>query len=444
MAGLLDFLNTDEGRLGLGLLSAAGPSMQPIGIGQRLQNGLGYARAQKEQDVLDQIRLGQLAQMTQQGELGKLKLAQEQQQAADKDFYRQAAQDAWSLPKSAATNAINNAVAGGAQAGPTLQAAQALETAQPTHAGFDYAKYANAVAQRDPMQAFDIQQKIQKQNIKLASGEAMFDTAGKKLFENLKDEAPTAIKEYNLSVKQGYPGTFTQWSLEQKRAGSPSTTVSIAGPENQYNKDVGSGLAKSALDVVNSAQGAAETVRNAGLIRNALNSGAITGTGAGARYAVNKALATAGLVGQGGAASTEALMSGLGNVTLSQVKSSGLGAGNGFTDKDREFLESAKSGRIEMTKENILRVADLSERVARYSHAQGSAILKRWGADPALRAVAQDTQIQSLPESGAQQPIVAQKVVTLSDIAATAKASGKTTADVTAALRSKGYTIQGQ
>lgn len=41
-------------------------------------------------------------------------------------------------------------------------------------------------------------------------------------------------------------------------------------------------------------------------------------------------------------------------------------------------------------------------------------------------------------------PAPAGKAVTLSDIAATAKASGRTTAEVTAALRAKGYTIGGQ
>lgn len=40
MPGLLDFLNTDDGRLGVALLSAAGPSMRPMGFGQRLQGAM--------------------------------------------------------------------------------------------------------------------------------------------------------------------------------------------------------------------------------------------------------------------------------------------------------------------------------------------------------------------------------------------------------------------
>jgi hypothetical protein len=40
MAGLLDFLSTPEGRLGLGLLSAAGPQATPMSFGQRVQQGM--------------------------------------------------------------------------------------------------------------------------------------------------------------------------------------------------------------------------------------------------------------------------------------------------------------------------------------------------------------------------------------------------------------------
>jgi hypothetical protein len=56
MAGLLDFLNTDDGRLGLSLLAAAGPSMQPTSFGDRLQGALGsfdgYKQGQMKTSLL--------------------------------------------------------------------------------------------------------------------------------------------------------------------------------------------------------------------------------------------------------------------------------------------------------------------------------------------------------------------------------------------------------
>ncbi len=186
-------------------------------------------------------------------------------------------------------------------------------------------------------------------------------------------------------------------ALAKSGASNMNTTVSMAGPENEYNKTVGKGLADTGLALVDAAKGAPEIVRNAQMIRAALDKGAITGTGANARLAVQKALETSGIVGPGKAADTQALMAGLGKLTLSGIKTSGLGGGNGFTDKDRTFLQSAISGEIDSTPENLRRVADLSERVATATHAKGQKVLQRWGSNPSLGAVAQDSVIDPLP-----------------------------------------------
>lgn len=47
MAGLLDFLDTDQGRVGLGLLAAAGPTMQPMSFGQRLAGAMQGLREER-------------------------------------------------------------------------------------------------------------------------------------------------------------------------------------------------------------------------------------------------------------------------------------------------------------------------------------------------------------------------------------------------------------
>lgn len=48
MPGLLDFLQSEDAQLGLGLLGAAGPRSDGAGFGQRLQEGMGYVQAQKD------------------------------------------------------------------------------------------------------------------------------------------------------------------------------------------------------------------------------------------------------------------------------------------------------------------------------------------------------------------------------------------------------------
>lgn len=191
--------------------------------------------------------------------------------------------------------------------------------------------------------------------------------------------------------------------IARSGAANVNNTVSVAGPENQYNKDIGSGLAKEGLAQLDLAKQAPETIRNAQMIKRALPN-AITGTGADARLAMQKALETAGLVGAGKAADTQALIAGLGKLTMAGIKTSGLGAGQGFTNTDREFLSSAISGTIDSTPENLRRVADLSERVARANYQKGTVVLNRWKTDPALKGVAQDTVLDQIPDDFSASP----------------------------------------
>jgi len=87
--GLLDFdlskaLNSDRGRLGLGLLAAAGPSNQ--GFGQRLQSALGYVQGQQDRDRMQKEREQaaamqqmQMQEIQSQAELRKAQAAREAQ-----------------------------------------------------------------------------------------------------------------------------------------------------------------------------------------------------------------------------------------------------------------------------------------------------------------------------------------------------------------------------
>ena len=232
------------------------------------------------------------------------------------------------------------------------------------------------------------------------NGQMMGELTGKKVGDIVPKQfdQPSAVTEYEYAKKQGYAGNLQQFIIDQKRAGAANMSVSVAGPENKFNQDVGAGLAKDALAAVDAAKAAPELVSNARSIKAAIDKGAITGTGANARLALQKAMETAGMVGPGRAASTQELMSGLSKLTLGGIKSSGLGGGNGFTDKDREFLNSAIGGQITDTPENLRRVADLSERVAMATHAKGSQVLSRWSQNPALKNVSQDMTIDPLPQ----------------------------------------------
>ena len=65
MGGLLDFLNTDQGRMGLGLLAAAGPRTDGAGFGQRLQEGMGSFDAYKRDALKQQMLEAQMKELQQ-------------------------------------------------------------------------------------------------------------------------------------------------------------------------------------------------------------------------------------------------------------------------------------------------------------------------------------------------------------------------------------------
>ena len=211
-----------------------------------------------------------------------------------------------------------------------------------------------------------------------------------------QEEKSQAVKNYEYARNQGYKGSFEEFEKSLRKSGASNISMNMAGT-NEYMKKIGGSLAEANMATVEAAQVAPQQIQTAQAIRSALQKGAITGTGADMRLSLQRAMETAGLVGEGRAASTEELVSTLSNVTLTGIKSSGLGAGNGFTNSDRDFLESAKSGKISNTPQNLQRVADLLERQARASHQQGTRILQRWQTDPSYQGFAQDFQIQPLP-----------------------------------------------
>jgi len=59
---------------------------------------------------------------------------------------------------------------------------------------------------------------------------------------------------------------------------------------------------------------------------------------------------------------TEMLMADMAKTTLQNIKSSGLGAGQGFSNADRDFLEKASAGKITLNAGTIKYIADLNER----------------------------------------------------------------------------------
>jgi hypothetical protein len=70
MAGLLDFLNSDDARLGIGLLAAGGPTTDPnqTGFGQRLNLAMAQADERKKAELQRQVAASQMMENTSQAQ----------------------------------------------------------------------------------------------------------------------------------------------------------------------------------------------------------------------------------------------------------------------------------------------------------------------------------------------------------------------------------------
>lgn len=136
-----------------------------------------------------------------------------------------------------------------------------------------------------------------------------------------------------------------QGSLD--RAGAESF---IKGTAERYIKDVRP-KAENAIGEIN----------NIHQIRQLLDAGAITGTGADARLFTAKLGELVGLPSEQ-AANTQVLQSALAARVLAGMGGS-LGAG--FSNADRDFVERAKGGQITMTEPALRRLIDIGERQSR-------------------------------------------------------------------------------
>ena len=190
----------------------------------------------------------------------------------------------------------------------------------------------------------------------------------KSLEQRVKDKLPpTAVQEFEYAKKNGYKGTFENFKTLQ----APRTTVNVpvnVSTEKKYGERFGGLIADADAAKLSAAEGAPAAAANADRITDLIASGkVITGTGANARLQIAKALNLAGGNDSDKIRNTEVLISSLAETTLGAIKSSNLGAGQGFTNADRDFLEKAKAGQLTYDSKSLAELARLSRLAAEKS-----------------------------------------------------------------------------
>lgn len=161
---------------------------------------------------------------------------------------------------------------------------------------------------------------------------------------------------------------YQQYSMTKSRVGAPSISVNT---EKGYGGAMASKIADLDASKYQTAVKAPQILENVARTKAILTQGnVLTGALANPQQAVlsyGQALGVTGKDTNEILNNTQMLAAGRAGATLDAISASGLGSGQGFSNKDREFLEQAKLGNIKYTRETLLRQADLEERVARES-----------------------------------------------------------------------------
>lgn len=174
--------------------------------------------------------------------------------------------------------------------------------------------------------------------------------------------APTSVGIY---ADVALPAEVEAQKSRIARAGASNISLST---EKTYSGKFANAIAESDASKLAAAEGAPAAAANADRILDLLSTGnVITGTGANVRLQMAKALNLAGGTDSEKIANTEVLLSSLAETTMGAIKSSNLGAGQGFTNADRDFLEKAKAGQITYDAKSLGRLAELSRKAAEKS-----------------------------------------------------------------------------
>ena len=149
--------------------------------------------------------------------------------------------------------------------------------------------------------------------------------------------------------------------VADKEAGRTNLVVNTG---KAYTGAFGEGIAKEDLGKYSIAEKAPSIYQNAINTEDLLNKGAITGLGADFKLNLARALNVVGANNNEIIKNTEQLVANRGQIVLDSIKASGLGAGQGFTDKDRQFLEKVKGGTIELNSNTLRELARIEKSVA--------------------------------------------------------------------------------
>ena len=191
------------------------------------------------------------------------------------------------------------------------------------------------------------------------------DKADLKAFLNAEGETVYGrVNEFSAKV---YDEETDQWATPSELGYTPAPVVTkqISSADSVV-KQLTAGATKSFLEVNKAGQAAKKILQTNAISRDILGEGARTGFGTEWANKTLEIINTTGLLPEkymDGVAASKALMASRSLAVLDMIPV--FGGGQGFTEKDREFLTNIKGADFSLDSKTIARLLDLEERAAR-------------------------------------------------------------------------------
>ena len=181
-----------------------------------------------------------------------------------------------------------------------------------------------------------------------------------------------AAPKYGQGPGRVVPGTYAAevplppevqaQKVAAAKAGASNISVST---EKKYGEAFAGKLADVDVAKMTAAEKAPQLAESANRIVELVQQGNLfTGPIADIKLNIARALNVAGADNAEKIANTERLIAATGQSTLDAIKGAGLGAGQGFTDKDLKFLQGVAGGTVNLTPQTLTDLATLQHRVA--------------------------------------------------------------------------------
>ena len=187
-----------------------------------------------------------------------------------------------------------------------------------------------------------------------------------------RDRVPVSVQEFDAfnRMTPEQRAAFTEFQASKR----PQTNIQMPAGESAFDKQVGDILGKEAGQEVVAARNAPNVAARANSVLAAIEANkAFMGPAADFKLQLARALNVTGKGPSEQIAATETLIADLKRSVIEAIKTSNLGTGNGFTNKDLQYLIDAEAADIAKDPRTLQEFAERAYRTAEEAARKGNA-----------------------------------------------------------------------